>query len=98
MVLDPKTQNVAERCEPKVFSPRGEERVPLRLLQCLTSLDFGKHVREWPKRSTVTKIVTKSGVKQTKINEPQKTGTLLSDGWQRDLVEFVSDSEVDHWL
>jgi hypothetical protein len=42
VVLNPKTQNVAERCEPKVFSPRGEERVRLRLLQCLTSTDFCK--------------------------------------------------------
>jgi hypothetical protein len=45
--VDPKTQNVAERCEPKVFSPRGEERVPVRLLQCLTRMDFGKpHCRK----------------------------------------------------
>jgi len=42
MVLDLNIQNVAERCEPKVFSPRGEERMPLRLLQCLSSADFGK--------------------------------------------------------
>jgi hypothetical protein len=42
MVLDPKTQNMAERCEPKVFGPRGEERVPLKLLLCLTSMDFSK--------------------------------------------------------
>jgi restriction endonuclease fold toxin 5 of polymorphic toxin system len=41
MVLDPKTQNAPERCEPKVFSPRGDERMPLRLLQCLSSADFG---------------------------------------------------------
>src|SRR4029077_14623853 len=31
--------------------------------------------------------VTKIGVKQPKVNELQKTGILLSDGWQRDLVE-----------
>jgi hypothetical protein len=42
MVLDPKTQNVAERCEPKVFSPRDRERVPLSLLQCWMSTDLGK--------------------------------------------------------
>jgi hypothetical protein len=41
IVLNPKTQDMAERCEPKVFSPRGEERVALRLLHCLTSMDFG---------------------------------------------------------
>ena len=42
MVLDLKTHNVAEKCEPKVFGPRSEERVPLKVLQCSTSLDFSK--------------------------------------------------------
>ena len=41
-VLHSQTQNVAERCEPKVFSPWVEERVPLMLLQCLMSMDLGK--------------------------------------------------------
>jgi len=72
MVLDPKTQYVAERCGPKVFSPRGEERVPLRLLQCLTSLDFGKHVREWPKRSTVTKLSPKVAYNRRKSTNLKK--------------------------
>jgi hypothetical protein len=38
MMLDAKTQKVAESREPKVFSPQGEERAPLRLLQCLSSV------------------------------------------------------------
>jgi hypothetical protein len=47
-------------------------------------------VRERPKSSTVTK----TGAEQAKISELQETEMLLSDDWQRDLVDFVSDSEV----
>jgi hypothetical protein len=32
--------------------------------------------------------VTKIGAEQAKISELQKTEMPLSDGWQRDLVEF----------
>jgi hypothetical protein len=34
--------------------------------------------------------VTKIGAEQAKISELQKTEMLLSDGWQRDLVEFCT--------
>jgi hypothetical protein len=32
--------------------------------------------------------VTKIGAEQAKISELQKTEMLLTDGWQRDLVDF----------
>jgi hypothetical protein len=41
--IEPRKQKMWRRgVNPKVFSPRGEERVPLKLLQCLKSINFCK--------------------------------------------------------
>jgi hypothetical protein len=45
-------------------------------------------VREWPKTLDCHQIVTKIGRKQGKTNKLKKPRIVLSDGWQRDLVEF----------
>ena len=40
------------------------------------------------KKFNCHQTVTKIGAEQAKISELQKTEMPLSDGWQRDLVEF----------
>jgi hypothetical protein len=47
------------------------------------------------KIATVTRFSLKLGQNEQETANSKKSKAALSDGWQRDLVGFVSDSETE---